>query len=201
MKLLMHTCCAPCSVYCIESLRNEGIEPTCYWYNPNIHPYIEYKTRRDTLVEYSKIANFKLIINEEPALRRPGDPPGEFLCRGGWGGHHPGSGPGRSLRRPGRPGHHPPGPARGLTTATFCICPATFRRFYNRFPPLCVLPCSKSGMIPWKVGKSVLHQTMQSEHFQRFYTFSTDFSTVGKTHVDMTKASVKPNFPGGFAKF
>ena len=63
MKLLMHTCCAPCSVYCIESLRNEGIEPTCYWYNPNIHPYIEYKTRRDTLVEYSKIANFKLIIN------------------------------------------------------------------------------------------------------------------------------------------
>ena len=47
MKLLMHTCCAPCSVYCIDSLRNEGIEPSCYWYNPNIHPYIEYKTRRD----------------------------------------------------------------------------------------------------------------------------------------------------------
>ena len=27
MKLLMHTCCAPCSVYCIDSLREEGIEP------------------------------------------------------------------------------------------------------------------------------------------------------------------------------
>lgn len=26
MKLLMHTCCAPCSVYCIDSLRSEGIE-------------------------------------------------------------------------------------------------------------------------------------------------------------------------------
>ena len=43
MKLLMHTCCAPCSVYCIDSLRSEGIEPTVYWYNPNIHPYMEYK--------------------------------------------------------------------------------------------------------------------------------------------------------------
>jgi len=69
MKLLMHTCCAPCSVYCIDSLRNEGIEPTCYWYNPNIHPYIEYKTRRDTLIEYSKIADFSLIINEEYGLK------------------------------------------------------------------------------------------------------------------------------------
>ncbi len=69
MKLLMHTCCAPCSVYCIKSLREEGIEPTCYWYNPNIHPYIEYKTRRDTLIEYSKMANFELIINEKYGLR------------------------------------------------------------------------------------------------------------------------------------
>jgi len=30
MKLLMHTCCAPCSVYCIEKLRSEGIEPVLY---------------------------------------------------------------------------------------------------------------------------------------------------------------------------
>ena len=33
----MHTCCAPCSVYCIDELRGEGIEPTVYWFNPNIH--------------------------------------------------------------------------------------------------------------------------------------------------------------------
>ena len=26
-RLLLHTCCAPCSVYCVESLRDEGIEP------------------------------------------------------------------------------------------------------------------------------------------------------------------------------
>ena len=68
MKLLMHTCCAPCSVYCIEHLRKEGIEPTLYWYNPNIHPYIEYKTRRDTLKEYSKSINVKAIFEEEYGL-------------------------------------------------------------------------------------------------------------------------------------
>lgn len=68
MKLLMHTCCAPCSVYCIDSLRNEGIEPVVYWYNPNIHPYIEYKTRRDTLKEYTKSINVEAIFEEEYGL-------------------------------------------------------------------------------------------------------------------------------------
>ena len=68
MKLLMHTCCAPCSVYCIDSLRKENIEPVLYWYNPNIHPYIEYKTRRDTLKQYSENINVNLIINDEYGL-------------------------------------------------------------------------------------------------------------------------------------
>ena len=58
----MHTCCAPCSVYCIKSLREEGIEPTLFWYNPNIHPYTEYEARRDTLIKYSKMVNAKLIL-------------------------------------------------------------------------------------------------------------------------------------------
>lgn len=68
MKLLMHTCCAPCSVYCIKTLREEGIEPVSYWFNPNIHPYIEYKTRRDTLIEYSKMINLNVIIEENYGL-------------------------------------------------------------------------------------------------------------------------------------
>ena len=68
MKLLMHTCCAPCSVYCIDSLRKEGIEPTLYWYNPNIHPYMEYKARRDCLKEYSESIKIKAIFEEEYGL-------------------------------------------------------------------------------------------------------------------------------------
>ena len=53
MKLLMHVCCAPCSVECIAALREEGVEPTLFWYNPNIHPAEEYKLRRDTLKSYA----------------------------------------------------------------------------------------------------------------------------------------------------
>ena len=68
MKLLMHTCCAPCSVYCIDSLRAENIEPTLFWYNPNIHPYIEYKTRRDCLREYAKKIDIELVLKEEYGL-------------------------------------------------------------------------------------------------------------------------------------
>ena len=69
MKVLMHTCCAPCSISCIDMLRKETIEPVLYWFNPNIHPYMEYKARRDTLIEYSKMINAELIIDENYGLR------------------------------------------------------------------------------------------------------------------------------------
>ena len=64
MKLLLHTCCAPCSVYCIEQLRKENIEPVLYWYNPNIHPFKEYEARRDTLIDYSKSIGVELIVED-----------------------------------------------------------------------------------------------------------------------------------------
>ena len=64
----MHTCCAPCSVYCIDALRAENIEPTLFWYNPNIHPFIEYKSRRDCLIDYAKKVDVKLVLKEEYGL-------------------------------------------------------------------------------------------------------------------------------------
>lgn len=68
-RLLLHTCCAPCSVYCVDLLRSEGIEPVSFWYNPNIHPYQEYKSRRDTLIQYASNIGMELIIREEYGLR------------------------------------------------------------------------------------------------------------------------------------
>ena len=67
-KVLMHTCCAPCSVYCIDALQQEGIKPTIFWYNPNIHPYIEYKTRRDCLKSYINSLSLDAIFIEEYGL-------------------------------------------------------------------------------------------------------------------------------------
>lgn len=73
MKLLLHTCCAPCSVYCIKTLRKEGIEPTLFWYNPNIHPYSEYKARRDCLKNYAENKKVKLILEDAYGLD-------DFVC-------------------------------------------------------------------------------------------------------------------------
>lgn len=67
--VLLHTCCAPCSVYCVDFLRSEGIEPVSFWYNPNIHPYQEYKARRDALRDYAASINMELIVREDYGLR------------------------------------------------------------------------------------------------------------------------------------
>jgi predicted adenine nucleotide alpha hydrolase (AANH) superfamily ATPase len=69
MKLLLHCCCAPCSVSCIGSLSAENIFPQLFWYNPNIHPYTEYKSRRDCLNEFAKSENLNLTIIDEYGLR------------------------------------------------------------------------------------------------------------------------------------
>ena len=68
-KTLMHVCCAPCSVSCITTLRQEGIEPVGFWYNPNIHPYMEYAARRDCLGDYAKRVGMSLYVQEDYGLR------------------------------------------------------------------------------------------------------------------------------------
>lgn len=43
-RLLLHSCCAPCSSYCIEYL-SQYFEITVFYYNPNISPESEYRMR------------------------------------------------------------------------------------------------------------------------------------------------------------
>ena len=69
MKLLLHICCAPCSVACVKQLREEGIEPTGFWYNPNIHPFTEYRARRNCLTDYAKSIGLELVMEDEYGLR------------------------------------------------------------------------------------------------------------------------------------
>lgn len=69
MKLLLHICCAPCSIMCVKTLREEGIEPVGFWDNPNIHPYTEYRSRRNTLIDYAKSIDLALIQHGEYGLR------------------------------------------------------------------------------------------------------------------------------------
>lgn len=69
MNTLLHICCAPCSIMCIDTLRSEGIDVSGYWYNPNIHPFTEYRARKNTLIEYAKMINLPLDLNDNYGLR------------------------------------------------------------------------------------------------------------------------------------
>ena len=69
MKTLLHICCAPCANQCIEVLRGDKIEVAGFWYNPNIHPFTEYKARRNCLREYAQTIDLTLIEKNDYALR------------------------------------------------------------------------------------------------------------------------------------
>lgn len=63
MKLLLHCCCGPCSVMPLQILRADAdIEVCTFFYNPNIHPYTEYKKRRNAFREYMEMERVSFAI-------------------------------------------------------------------------------------------------------------------------------------------
>ena len=69
MNTLLHICCAPCANQCIEVLRGDGNAVTGYWYNPNIHPFTEYRERRNCLRTYAQAIDLPLIERDDYGLR------------------------------------------------------------------------------------------------------------------------------------
>ena len=69
MKTLLHICCAPCANQCIDVLRTDGFELTGFWYNPNIHPFTEYRSRRNCLREYAQSVELPLFERDDYGLR------------------------------------------------------------------------------------------------------------------------------------
>ena len=69
MKTLLHICCAPCANQCIEVLRGDKLEVAGFWFNPNIHPFTEYRARRNCLREYAAAIDLPLIEQDDYGLR------------------------------------------------------------------------------------------------------------------------------------
>lgn len=65
MKLLLHICCAPCSIYPLRILRRDGADVMGFFYRNNIHPYTECLKRQETLSEYAEQIDLKLIIPKD----------------------------------------------------------------------------------------------------------------------------------------
>lgn len=68
MKLLIHICCAPCTIYPLHILRSEGHDIHGLFHNPNIHPYREYEKRRDTLKSYADGCGLSVTYSAEYAM-------------------------------------------------------------------------------------------------------------------------------------
>lgn len=73
MRILLHTCCGPCSIYPISELRQD-YEISALFFNPNIHPFLEFKKRRETLLSYCADQNVPVLDSGQYGLA-------EFLQR------------------------------------------------------------------------------------------------------------------------
>ncbi len=63
-KVLLHSCCAPCSGAVLECLLANGIKPVVFFSNSNIYPFEEYELRREELRRYCNSLGVTMIDDE-----------------------------------------------------------------------------------------------------------------------------------------
>lgn len=68
MRVLIHICCAPCLYGPLESLRAEGMDLAGLFYNPNIHPFLEFRKRIKALRVFMESDNLPVKIIEDYGL-------------------------------------------------------------------------------------------------------------------------------------
>lgn len=69
MTVLIHACCAPCLLYPAEVLSSEQVSFTCYFFNPNIHPYKEFQLRLKSFSELVESRGYTKIIDTQYGLK------------------------------------------------------------------------------------------------------------------------------------
>ena len=63
-RVLLHTCCAPCSSAIVECLLKNEITPVIYYCNPNIYPEEEYLIRKNECSRYAKSLGLEIIDDD-----------------------------------------------------------------------------------------------------------------------------------------
>ena len=76
-RILLHSCCAPCSGAIIECLLANGITPVIFFSNSNIYPRDEYELRKAEITRYAESLGLEVIDDDydhdawlDHALRR-----------------------------------------------------------------------------------------------------------------------------------
>jgi predicted adenine nucleotide alpha hydrolase (AANH) superfamily ATPase len=64
LKILLHICCAPCSIYPVKLLRAGSLEVMGFFYRHNIHPYSECLRRQETLQAYARRIDLRVVYQD-----------------------------------------------------------------------------------------------------------------------------------------
>lgn len=70
MKILLHMCCAPCSIYPIQELRGAGMSVMGFFYRHNIHPFQECHRREEAVITYARLIDIKVIYQKGYDIER-----------------------------------------------------------------------------------------------------------------------------------
>jgi len=68
MNVLLHICCAPCAVYPVQELRSRGMQVSGFFFNHNIHPFLEYRKRLETVRDYAAMVELEVTYRDEYRL-------------------------------------------------------------------------------------------------------------------------------------
>jgi len=64
-KILVHTCCGPCTIIPLQRLRENDWSVYGFFYNPNIQPYQEFERRLDALKIFADREKLQLIVRKD----------------------------------------------------------------------------------------------------------------------------------------
>jgi predicted adenine nucleotide alpha hydrolase (AANH) superfamily ATPase len=64
LKILLHTCCAPCGAYVIEQLQKQGHAAVVFFTNDNIYPQAEYERRQEEIKKYCQIQGVEFLTSD-----------------------------------------------------------------------------------------------------------------------------------------
>lgn len=68
-KVLLHSCCAPCSGSVIQDIHEAGADLTIFFYNPNIHPRKEYDLRKEENIRFAEKLGIPFVDADYDAER------------------------------------------------------------------------------------------------------------------------------------
>ncbi len=69
MHILLHICCGPCAVFPVQELLQQGHTLSGYFYNPNIHPFREFKKRINGVRQFGEITGLPIEIDSRYGLK------------------------------------------------------------------------------------------------------------------------------------